>query len=34
MKKRDGLSKIPIYDLADNIAEKIGKEKNRIIWNY
>ena len=25
--KRDGLSKIPIYDLADNIAEKIGKEK-------
>ena len=25
--KRDGLSKIPIYDLTDNIAEKIGKEK-------
>jgi hypothetical protein len=25
--KRDGLSKIPVYDLADNIAEKIGKEK-------
>ena len=25
--KRDGLSKIPIYDLAPNIAEKIGKEK-------
>ena len=25
--KRDGLSKIPIYDLAANIAEKIGKEK-------
>jgi len=25
--KRDGLSKIPIYDLADNIADKIGKEK-------
>ena len=25
--KRDGLSKIPIYDLADNIAEKLGKEK-------
>jgi len=25
--KRDGLSKIPIYDLADNIAEKVGKEK-------
>ncbi len=25
--KRDGLSKIPIYDLADNIAEKMGKEK-------
>ena len=25
--KRDGLSRIPIYDLADNIAEKIGKEK-------
>ena len=25
--KRDGLSKIPIYDLAENIAEKIGKEK-------
>ncbi len=25
--KRDGLSKIPIYDLASNVAEKIGKEK-------
>lgn len=25
--KRDGLSKIPIYDLADKVAEKIGKEK-------
>ncbi|NNM02788.1 MAG: tetratricopeptide repeat protein [Nitrosopumilus sp.] len=25
--KRDGLSKIPIYDLAPNIAEKMGKEK-------
>ena len=25
--KRDGLSKIPIYDLADNVAEKMGKEK-------
>ena len=25
--KRDGLSKIPIYDLAENIAEKLGKEK-------
>ncbi len=25
--KREGLSKIPIYDLADNIAEKVGKEK-------
>ena len=25
--KRDGLSKIPIYDLAANIAERIGKEK-------
>ncbi|HJJ23642.1 MAG TPA: tetratricopeptide repeat protein [Nitrosopumilus sp.] len=25
--KRDGLSKIPIYDLAVNVAEKIGKEK-------
>ena len=25
--KRDGLSRIPIYDLADNIAEKLGKEK-------
>ena len=25
--KRDGLSKIPVYDLADNIAEKIGREK-------
>ena len=23
--KRDGLSKIPIYDLAANVAEKIGK---------
>ena len=25
--KRDGLSKIPIYDLAPNIADKLGKEK-------
>ena len=25
--KRDGLSKIPIYDLTDKVAEKIGKEK-------
>jgi len=25
--KRDGLSKIPIYDLAPNVAEKIGQEK-------
>lgn len=25
--KRDGLSKIPIYDLAANVAEKLGKEK-------
>ena len=25
--KRDGLSKIPVYDLAANVAEKIGKEK-------
>lgn len=25
--KREGLSRIPIYDLADNVAEKIGKEK-------
>ena len=25
--KRDGLTKIPIYDLATNVAEKIGKEK-------
>ena len=25
--KRDGLSRIPIYDLAPNIAEKMGKEK-------
>ncbi|MHA7647508.1 tetratricopeptide repeat protein [Nitrosopumilus sp. S4] len=25
--KRDGLSKIPIYDLAPNIAEKMGTEK-------
>ena len=25
--KRDGLSRIPIYDLAANIAEKMGKEK-------
>ena len=25
--KRDGLSKIPVYDLAPNVAEKIGKEK-------
>ena len=25
--KRDGLSKIPVYDLAPNVAEKMGKEK-------
>ena len=25
--KRDGLSKIPVYDLAANVAEKMGKEK-------
>ena len=25
--KRDGLSKIPVYDLAADVAEKIGKEK-------
>jgi len=25
--KRDGLSKIPIYDLAPNVAEKMGKER-------
>ena len=25
--KRDGLSKIPIYDLAPNVAEKMGKAK-------
>lgn len=25
--KRDGLSKIPVYDLAPDVAEKIGKEK-------
>ena len=25
--KRDGLSKIPIYDLAADVAEKMGKEK-------
>lgn len=25
--KRDGLSKIPVYDLAQDVAEKIGKEK-------
>ena len=25
--KRDGLSKIPVYDLAPNVAKKIGKEK-------
>jgi len=25
--KRDGLSRIPIYDLAPNVAEKMGKEK-------
>ena len=29
--KRDGLSKIPIYDLAPNIAEKIGKEKKGLL---
>ncbi len=25
--KRDGLSRIPIYDLATNVAERMGKEK-------
>ena len=25
--KRDGLSKIPIFDLAPNVAERIGKER-------
>ena len=25
--KRDGLSKIPIYDLAPNVAERIGRER-------
>lgn len=25
--KRDGLSRIPVYDLAPNVAEKMGKEK-------
>ena len=25
--KREGLSKIPVYDLAPNVAEKMGKEK-------
>ncbi|RMW36137.1 MAG: tetratricopeptide repeat protein [Nitrosopumilus sp.] len=25
--KRDGLSRIPVYDLAANVAEKMGKEK-------
>ena len=25
--KRDGLSKIPMYDLAPNVAERIGKER-------
>jgi len=25
--KRDGLSRIPIYDLAPNVAERIGKER-------
>lgn len=25
--KRDGLSRIPVYDLASNVAERIGKEK-------
>ena len=25
--KREGLTKIPIYDLAENVAERIGKEK-------
>ena len=28
--KREGLSKIPIYDLAENIADKIGKEKKNL----
>ncbi|RNJ77744.1 MAG: tetratricopeptide repeat protein [Nitrosopumilus sp. H13] len=28
--KRDGLSKVPVYDLATNVAEKIGSEKKGI----
>ena len=28
--KRDGLSKIPVYDLAPNIADKMGKEKKNL----
>ena len=28
--KRDGLSKIPIYDLAPDVAEKMGKEKKSL----
>ena len=29
--KREGLQKIPIYDLAPNVAEKIGKEKKGLL---
>ncbi|RNJ77037.1 MAG: tetratricopeptide repeat protein [Nitrosopumilus sp. B06] len=28
--KRDGLSKVPVYDLASNVAEKIGREKKGV----
>lgn len=28
--KRDGLSRIPVYDLAPNVAEKMGQEKRRL----
>ena len=28
--KRDGLSKIPVYDLAPDVAEKMGKEKKSL----
>ena len=33
MKKRDGLSKIPIYDLADNVCREDWKRKERIVRN-
>ena len=29
--KRDGLSKIPIYDLASDVAERMGKEKKGLL---